>query len=136
MNWVRLCEPAEGETPGTNRKEISNMRFLNTIFRQASQLNRGLERRHSSPASIKIRTFVQPIAAIRDRKVLRAQWILEGDKLHLAWTSDDDPEAVPLAQALPFNAIFIRVRREYKARLGMRGLVFVPDTELGPRCAA
>lgn len=112
------------------------MRFLNTIFWQAGQLKGGLGRRRTSPARIEVRTFVQPIAAGRDRKVLRAQWILEGDKLHLAWTCDDDSEAVPLAQALPFNAIFIMVRREYGARLGMRGLVFMRGTELGLRCAA
>lgn len=112
------------------------MRFLNRIFRQAIELNRGLGRRPSSPTKIEVRTFVQPIAAVRDRKVLRARWILEGEELRLVWTCDDDPEAVPLAQALPFNAIFIMVRREYGARLGMRGLVFVPGTQLGLRWAA
>jgi hypothetical protein len=112
------------------------MRFLNTIFRQAIELNRGLGRHHSSPTKIEVRTFVQPIAAVRDRKVLRARWILEGEKLRLAWTCDDDSEAVPLARALPFNAIFIMVQGEYGARLGMRGLVFMPGTELGLRCAA
>jgi hypothetical protein len=136
MNWVCVRESAKGEMPGRKRKEMTNMRFLNAIFRQAIELNRGLRRRHSSPTKIEVRTFVQPIAAVRDRKVLRARWILEGEKLRLAWTCDDDSEAVPLAQPLPFNAIFITVRREYKARLGKRGHAFVPGTQLGLRWAA
>jgi hypothetical protein len=112
------------------------MRFLNTIFRQASGLDRGLGCCRSSPKKTEVQIFVQPIAVLRNRKILRAQWILEGEKLRLAWMCDDDSEAVPLARALPFNAIFITVRREYEARPGMRWLAFMPGLQLGLRWAA